>query len=93
MNREIITFEDADECSEVAGGYHEDYEQISKEMYDQRRWVTCFEVIVKRKSDGKFFRSQYCQGSTESQDQSPYEYDEKVFTEVFPVEKTVIVYE
>jgi hypothetical protein len=32
-------------------------------------------------------------GATEMQDESPYEYDEyAIFTEVIPVEKTIIVY-
>lgn len=72
---------------------HDDFELISKEITDTSRWSIFYENIYKRISDGKFFKTNYSEGATEHQDESPYEYDDAVFEEVFPVEKTVIVYE
>lgn len=70
-----------------------DYEIISDEVVDTRRWSADHEIIIKRLSDGKFFADGYSVGLTEMQDESPYEYSDPDFTEVFPVEKTIIVYE
>lgn len=72
---------------------HEDFEIISDEIYDTRRWVSAHKVIVKNTKTGKFYRSCYEKGLTEQQDQSAYEYDEPIFTEVFQVEKIITVYE
>lgn len=81
-----------DAAYEMAYGYDTNFERISKEITEQTRWSTCFRVILKRKSDGKFFESFYSKGSTESQEQHAYEYDEPVFTEVFPEKVEVIQY-
>lgn len=70
-----------------------EYETISDEVIDTRRWSADHEIVIKRLSDGKFFMDNYSRGLTESQDESPYEYSDPDFTEVFPVEKTIIVYE
>lgn len=69
-----------------------DYEIISDEVVDTRRWSADHEIIIKRLSDGKFFADGYSVGLTEMQDESPYEYSDPDFTEVFAVEKTIIVY-
>ena len=68
-------------------------EEIESKIIDTTRWS-----IVKRrifKYEGKFYETIYCFGATESQDESPYEYedDEIECPEVIPVEKTIIVYE
>jgi hypothetical protein len=70
-----------------------DYETISDEVVGKRRWSSDHEIVIKRISDGKFFSDYYSRGLTEMQDESPYEYSEPDFTEVFQVEKTIITYE
>jgi hypothetical protein len=45
-------------------------------------------VIVKRKSDGKYFKGDYCVNYNNCND-----YDNLILTEVFPIEKTITVYE
>lgn len=70
-----------------------EYEIISDEVVGTRRWSADHEIIIKRLSDGKFFADGYSVGLTEMQDESPYEYSDPDFTEVFAVEKTIIVYE
>jgi len=71
----------------------EEGKTISDVIIDQQRWVT-----VKRRVfeyEGHFYETIYEYGSTEIQDQAPYEYDpdEIECKEVFPVEKVVVVYE
>ncbi len=65
---------------------------ISDEIVDTGRWSIHHELIVKIKD--KFYKTTYSIGATEYQEERPWEYDKEVeFTEVKPVEKTVIVYE
>jgi hypothetical protein len=78
----------------IVGGWNKEFEIISKDIYDTGRWSLKYIIIVKRLSDGKFFKSLYQVGATELQYEEAYEYVHKaVFTEVFPVEKTVTAYE
>jgi len=82
-----------DEAHDIALGYSEDFKVIVTEVVETCRWTILYEVVVQRISDGAFFSSSYNKGATEYQDQSAYEYDEPVFNQVFPKEKTIIVYE
>ncbi|QQG33851.1 hypothetical protein ZPAH1_orf00089 [Aeromonas phage ZPAH1] len=70
---------------------------VEKEIVDTSRWSTFYDQVFSVTQDGvtKFYRTGWSEGSTECQDESPYEYepDEIDCPEVFPVEKTVIVYE
>jgi len=93
MNKEIIKFEDRGEISEIAWGDNPKFVQLSKDIVDKTRWSIHYRVILQRVSDNKFFETYYSVGATESQDQVPYEDDEMILTEVFPVEKTITVYE
>ena len=78
-----IIYEDTDE-----------YDIISDEMIGKRRWSIDYYVVIKRVADGKFFADLYSRGATEYQDdERPFEYTVPNFTEVFPVEKKIIVYQ
>ena len=72
---------------------HEDFELVRSEIVDNTRWSAVYEDVYQRLSDKKFFKTTYRKGATEMQDERPYEYVEALFYEVFPVEKTVLVYE
>ncbi len=65
---------------------------ISDEVYDTTRWSTLSELIFQ--SGEKFFQVCYSKGSTEMQDESPFEYepDEVECNEVIPKEVTKIEY-
>lgn len=82
------------QAQEIVHGDHLGFSDVSEKIIGQRRWVTVYEKIVER-VDGKFFKIIYELGSTEMQDQQPFEFDNEPieFEEVFPTEKTVIVYE
>lgn len=74
-------------------GENDEYEIINITILYNSRWTIYKKIVIKRKSDGKFFADQYGEGATETQDEEAWDYAEPNFTEVFPVEKTVIVYE
>jgi hypothetical protein len=77
----------------IIWGDHEEFVKVQESIEGTSRWSVHYEIVVRRLSDGKFFKSNYSVGATEMQDESPYEYDEyAIFTEVIPVEKTIIVY-
>jgi hypothetical protein len=69
------------------------FEVVEDKITYTSRWSIHYRLVFKH--DGKFYLTSYSVGATESQDESPFEYspDEVECKEVFPVEKTVIVYE
>ena len=69
------------------------FEVILEEIVDTSRWSVHYRIIVRRKSDDKFFESYFSCGATEMQDEQPYEYDdEAIFDEVKPVKKIITDY-
>ncbi len=82
-----------DEALDMLNGDHPDYETVHDEISGKRRWSVDHWLVVKRKSDGRFFADGYSVGATESQDERPWEYDEPNFTEVFAKQITTTVYE
>ena len=85
-----LTKEQADD---ILFGIDDQYEIVSDKIVSHKRWSVVHSIVIKRKSDGKYFKDQYEVGATENQDQNPYEYIAPNFTEVFPVTKTYIDYE
>lgn len=67
---------------------------VSSRITSHSRWSIQYEEVF-RHDDGKFYKTTYSVGATEMQDECPYEYEgEQVeCPEVFPVTKTIIVYE
>lgn len=88
--QEIVGGYDLDRCEDYEGA--ESAEIISDEITDTGRWSTYHECVFKL--GGKFYRTQYSEGATEMQDESPYEYegDWIEVDEVVPKEVTVIKY-
>ena len=68
------------------------FKLIETEMFDTSRWSIHYNMIFSY--EDKFYQTQYSTGATESQDESPFEYDgpEIDCVEVKPVERTVIKY-
>lgn len=94
MEKEILNIT-KEEAAEIANGDYDNtvWEIISNKLLDKSRWTGRYELIIKRLSDGKFFKDHYTTGLTESQDEGAYEYKEPKFVEVFPKEVTVTIYE
>ncbi len=69
------------------------YKIIENKIVDTTRWSKVYRMIFR--FEDKFYSSLYQCGATEYQDEEPYEYEDDMIecTEVFPVEKTIIVYE
>jgi hypothetical protein len=76
-------------------GESETLKKVSDTITGKRRWSLSHELIFQETSTGRFFLTHYSEGSTEQQDESPYEYDGEDIEvqEVRPVERTVTVYE
>lgn len=79
---------------DVVYGESETGKTVKQEMQGQRRWVTEFSEIFS--FEGKFYQMLYDQGSTESCEQAPFEFqleDDIECPEVHEVEKTIKVWE
>ena len=66
---------------------------VIHQIVGHRRWSVVSMRIFEH--EGRFYKTVYSEGATESQDERPYEYegDEIECPEVFPKQHTVIVYE
>lgn len=66
---------------------------IKDQITDTSRWSTHHEMVFKY--EDRYYKTYYSVGSTEQQEESPFEYDDDEIEckEVFPIEKTIIVYE
>lgn len=65
---------------------------IEDNIVGHSRWSVQHDVIFEH--EGKYYRSWYQVGATESQDESPWEYENEVLCEeVCQVEKTIKVWE
>lgn len=73
--------------------YENEKSVIEETIIGTSRWLIHYRRVFKY--NDKFYETHFSRGATEMQDHSPYEYEnaEIECKEVFPVEKTVIVYE
>lgn len=92
MNREKLNLT-SEQGRDIVYGDDSNFVIVEDRIVGTRRWSVVYEIVVQRKTDGKYFKDNYRRGATEMQDESPYEYSEPNFTEVYPVTKTYIVYE
>ena len=91
-NREKLKLSNSD-ARRIVWGYNKDFKIIDKNIVDHSRWSILYEIVVQNVKTGKFYKDSYSIGATESQDEQPYECTDQDFQEVFPVEKTITVYE
>ena len=81
-----------DDARDLTYGDLEGFEIIKDEIVENTRWSILHDLIVKK--DDEFYLVEYSVGATEEQDERPFEYDiEVVLKQVFPVTKTIVVYE
>ena len=66
---------------------------VENKITENTRWSVCFDLIFE--CDGKFYKTDYSKGATESQEESPFQYADEMIEcdEVVPVQKTITVYE
>jgi hypothetical protein len=67
-----------------------EFESVEEEITSLSRWDANYLTIVKRKSDGKFFKASWSKGLTEYQD---YSNAPSELVEVFPKIITKTIYE
>ena len=77
---------------DIINGDDDAYRVIRDEIVDNTRWSIVHSVVIQSVADNRFWSDCYSVGATESQDESPWEYNEPAFTEVFPVEQVTIAY-
>ena len=66
---------------------------VNDEIVDHTRWSVIHEIVFLW-TDGKHYITSYSTGATESQDESPFEHDDKVeCQEVQQVKKTIFTWE
>lgn len=66
---------------------------LRNDMRHRSRWATQYDLIFKVKETGKIYQTGYQVGSTEYQDEGPWEDKAEVtLVEVEPFEKTIIDY-
>ena len=92
MNREKLNLT-SEQGRDIVDGEDSNFVIVEDRIVGTKRWSVVYEIVVQRKTDGKYFKDVYQRGATEMQDEQPYEYSEPNFTEVFPVTKTYVVYE
>lgn len=82
-----------EEGNEIVWGDNEDWEKIESEIIDQDRWTTSICGVFKHLPTGKFYEIQWIKGSTEYQEQDPFDLFDPEPIEVRQVEKLVKVWE
>lgn len=92
MKREILNLT-SEQGRDIVDGDDSNFVIIEDKIVETRRWCDIYQIVVQRKSDGKYFRDVYRRGATESQGEKPYQCSDPNFTEAFPVTKTYIIYE
>ena len=85
-----ITFS-ADDARNIVYGEHEGTTVVRDVITGTSRWSTIHDLVFKYKE--KLYQVRYHVGSTEYQDEVPFEYDKTVeCTEVEPYEKLIVEY-
>lgn len=79
MKVKVKTAQDMIECMDEPGDKYETgdllFELVKDEIYDTDRWSIMNMRIYKEVNSEKFYRTFYSVGTTELQDESPYEYE------------------
>ena len=71
--------------------YSDEYKEITlQKIEDQDRWYTYVSQVFQKKDDGTFWELSWRRGSTEQQYEGPEDIRK---LQVYPVEKTITVYE
>lgn len=78
--------------TQIEGDYSDEVDVIYDKVIDTDRWSTHCENVFKK--GDRYYKTYYSRGSTEIQDEAPYEYEDEwvEVTEVVPKEVTVTKY-
>jgi len=81
-----------EELQDIVYDDHNDYKVITREITDTFRHGNENEAVIQRVSDGKYFKIYYRDSVKDTCMFEDMNYSSD-YTEVFPVEKTIVVYE
>jgi hypothetical protein len=79
-----------EEALDIVYRDHDTAKVIRDVLIDTTRWSKVRQITFEL--NGKLYQGTYRKGSTESQDEQPFEYTEPVFCEVEAFEKTITDY-
>lgn len=84
-----------EELQSLLDGSTDALEIVSDTIKSKSRWSLNHVLVFQERAFGTFYRVNYSEGSTEQQDESPFEYDPEFITcvQVAPVQRTITVYE
>jgi len=69
------------------------YQIIEDKYVENTRWSINSRLVIQDLETKKYYAAYHSKGATEYQDEEPWEDDNEVlFTEVFPEERTTIIY-
>jgi len=91
MDREQLKLDHDLSVDLCQGGKDKDFTVVENNIVNHKRWSVVHRVIIKRESDGKFFKRNYYVPATESQEEEPFGDDS--WTEVFPIDRISTFYE
>lgn len=84
---------DINEFEDVEWG-SDKWKRVSEQITGQSRWSTFFKYVVQNVETGEFYSYEMDQGSTEIQDYGYWDSNDTIeLKQVFPIEKTITVYE
>jgi hypothetical protein len=96
MPDEIVIEQDTAQelASSTVGKSYEGWKVIENEIADHDRWTIQYTLVVQNLETEEFYRTCYSIGATESQDESPFEYDTEGATllRVYPIKVEVTQY-
>jgi hypothetical protein len=58
MNREKLNLTN-EQARDIVWGETDEFAEISNKVVGTSRWSTVYEIVVQRKSDGKYFKDKY----------------------------------
>lgn len=82
------------EARDIIQNDHSEWKEIEVNLEDNGRWSIHFKGVFQHIPTDRFYSISWSEAATEQQDEKPFEYtDEVEFKEVFPIQKTITVYE
>jgi len=77
-----------DTARSILYGDEDGWKEVERKHIESTRWSQIYSGVFSK--DGKFYKASWSEGSTECQDESPWEYEDEVeFVEVEQYDKVV----
>jgi len=72
----------------------DNYIAVENKQIGNSRWSIHYSLVIKSKTEDRYYATTYSRGATEQQEERPFEYDGELitFSEVVPKETKIIEY-